>query len=75
MRVFSVKLPEELNNVLSEISRRRKASRSTIVREALESFARGSKRSITTAAGDLVGSLRGPTDLATHTKHLSGYGE
>jgi predicted transcriptional regulator len=75
MRVVSIKLPEELNNELSEIARRRKASRSAILREALESFARGSKRSVTAAAGELVGSLRGSKDLSTHTKYLSGDGE
>jgi metal-responsive CopG/Arc/MetJ family transcriptional regulator len=75
MRVVSIKLPEDLDQELSEIAKRRNASRSAILREALESFARGSKRSATSAAGDLVGSLRGPRDLSTHRKHLSGYGE
>lgn len=75
MRVVSIKLPEELDRKLSEIARRRNASRSAILREALESFARGSKRSVTAAAGELVGSLRGPHDLASNAKHLAGYGE
>lgn len=75
MRIVSIKLPEELDHELDEIARRRNASRSAILREALESFARGSKRSVTAAAGNLVGSLRGPRDLSTHAKHMSGYGE
>lgn len=75
MRVVSIKLPEELDHELSEIARRRNASRSAILREALESFARGSKRSVTAAAGELVGSLHGPRDLSGHAKHMSGYGE
>jgi hypothetical protein len=45
------------------------------LRAALETLARGSSRSVTASAGDLVGSLRGPRDLATHRKHLAGYGE
>ena len=73
--MVSIKLPEELDHALSEIARRRNASRSAILREALESFARGSKRSVTAAAGELVGSLRGPRDLSSNPKHLSGYGE
>jgi len=75
MRVVSLKLPEDLDRELTRIARRRHASRSAVLREALESFARGSQRSVTAAAGDLVGSLRGPRDLSTNAKHLAGYGE
>jgi len=75
MRVVSIKLPEGLDHELTEIARRRNTSRSAILREALEAFARGSKRSVTAAAGDLVGSVRGPRDLSTNPKHLTGYGE
>jgi predicted transcriptional regulator len=65
MRVISLKLPEELDRELTRIARDRQASRSAVLREALETFARGSQRSVTAAAGDLVGSLRGPTDLSS----------
>ena len=75
MRVVSLKLPEQLDDQLTEIAKRRNASRSAILREALQSFARGSRHSVTAAAGELVGSLRGPRDLSTNTKHMSGYGE
>ena len=75
MRVVSVKLSADLDHALTEIARRRNASRSAILREALEAFARGSKRSVTAAAGELVGSVRGPRDLASNPKHLVGYGE
>jgi predicted transcriptional regulator len=75
MRVVSIKLPEALDEQLTELARRRNASRSAILREALEAFARGSRRSVTQAAGDLVGSVNGPTDLATSSKHMAGYGE
>jgi metal-responsive CopG/Arc/MetJ family transcriptional regulator len=75
MRVVSIKLPGDLDRKLNDIAKRRNASRSAILREALESFAHGTKRSVTSAAGNLVGSLRGPRDQSTHDKHLSGYGE
>lgn len=75
MRVVSIKLPEELDEQLTAIARRRNASRSAILREALEVFARGSRRSVTQAAGDLVGSVRGPRDLSSNPKRLAGYGE
>jgi metal-responsive CopG/Arc/MetJ family transcriptional regulator len=75
MRVVSIKLSQQLDEELSAIAKRRNASRSAILREALESFAKGSSRSVTSVAADLVGSLRGPKDLSTNPKHLSGYGE
>ena len=75
MRVVSIKLPLGLDRKLTELARRGRASRSTVVREALELFARGPKRSVTSAAGELVGSLNGPRDLSTSQRHMSGYGE
>lgn len=74
MRTVSFKLPEDLDDALSELARSRGASRSAVVREALEALAKGKRRSVTSLAGDLVGSVDGPTDLATNRKHMSGYG-
>jgi len=62
------------DEALDELARSRRASRSALVREALEQFAKGKRRSVTASAGDLVGSLEGPSDLATNKRHLSGYG-
>jgi metal-responsive CopG/Arc/MetJ family transcriptional regulator len=75
MRVVSIKLPEDLDEELTEIAKRLHTSRSAILREALEAFARGPRRSVTAAAGHLVGSLHGPRDLSTSDKHMAGYGE
>lgn len=75
MRTVSFKLPEELDDALNELARSRGASRSALVREAIESLAKGKRRSVTSVAGNLVGSVEGPTDLATNSKHLSGYGK
>lgn len=74
MRTVSFKLTEELDDALNELARARGSSRSAIVREALESFARGKRRSVTSLAGNLVGSVEGPGDLATNRKHLARYG-
>jgi len=74
MRTVSFKLPEELNDALDELARSRGASRSALVREALESLAKGKRRSVTALAGKLVGSVEGPADLATHRRHMAGYG-
>ena len=75
MRTVSFKLPEQLDDALSDLARRRNSSRSALVREALEGLATGGRRSVTAAVDALVGPLDGPTDLSTNRKHLAGYGK
>ncbi len=75
MRTVSFKLPEDLDHALDELARSRGKSRSGLAREAIEAMTKGKRRSVTALAGDLVGCLDGPTDLATNRKHMSGYGK
>ena len=75
MRTVSFKLPEHLDDALSDLARRRKSTRSALVREALEGLAAGGRRSVTAAVDVLVGPLDGPIDLSTKPKHLAGYGK
>ena len=75
MRTVSFKLPKHLDDALSDLARRRKSSRSALLREALEGLATGGRRSVTAAVDRLVGPLDGPTDLSTNRKHLAGYGK
>ena len=74
MRTVSFKLSEQLDDALSDLARRRKSSRSALVREALHALATRGRRSVTTVVDELVGSLDGPPDLSTNPKHMSGYG-
>ena len=75
MRTVSFKLPEHLDDALSDLARRRKSSRSALVREALEGLASGGRRSVTAAVDALLGPLDGPTDLSTNPRHMVGYGK
>ena len=75
MRTVSFKLSEQLDDALSDLARRRKSSRSAVVREALQALATGKRRSVTAVVDALVGSLDGPTDLSTNPKRLTGYGK
>jgi metal-responsive CopG/Arc/MetJ family transcriptional regulator len=75
MRTVSFKLPADLDRALDELAGRRRAGRSAMVREALEGLAKGPRRSVTALAGDLVGSLDRPRDLATNPRHIAGYGK
>jgi predicted transcriptional regulator len=74
MRTVSFKLPEQLDDALSELARRRKSNRSAVVREALEGLAKGKRRSVTAAVDELVAAVDGPVDLSSNPKHLRGYG-
>ncbi len=75
MRTISLKLPPELDQRLTDLAEQRGVSRSAVVREALEAFAEGTSGSVTSQAADLVGSLKGPRDLSTESKHMQGYGQ
>jgi predicted transcriptional regulator len=74
MRTVSFKLPERLDDALSDLARRRKSSRSALVREAVEALAKGKRRSVTAAVDELGNRLEGPPDLSTNPKHMAGYG-
>ena len=75
MRTVSFKLPEHLDDALSDLARRRKSSRSALVREALDHLTSGGRRSVTAAVDALLGPLDGPTDLSTNPRHMVGYGK
>jgi hypothetical protein len=72
---MSLKLPDDLEELLDRLARQRNIPRSAVVREALRAYAGAPGRSVTAAAGDLVGSLNGPRDLSTAPKHMAGFGE
>lgn len=75
MRTISLKLPEDLDRVLIELARRRRSTRSALLREAVEVLIRQHARTVADLADDLAGSLSGPKNLSSSAKHMSGYGE
>lgn len=75
MRTVSFKLPEDLDQALSEIARRKHSTRSAVVREAIEALTRVHGGSVLARAADLAGSVEGPADLSTSPKHMTGYGK
>lgn len=75
MRTVSLKLPEDLDEALTELARRRQSSRSALLREAVEALTRKHCKSVAELAGDLAGSLSGPKDLSSSPGHMSSYGE
>ncbi|HXT99058.1 MAG TPA: ribbon-helix-helix protein, CopG family [Polyangia bacterium] len=77
MRAISLKVPQQLDDKITALARRSRSNRSAVMREALEAFtaSRSAKLSVTAAAGDLVGSLKGPEDLSTSASRMADYGK
>ena len=79
MKTVSLKLPDALDARLSALIRKRKVSKSVVIREALEAYltreGEADPNSFLESARDLWGSVEGPADLSTNPKHLDGYGQ
>jgi len=78
MVTITCKIPEKLDAELESLARRRRVSKSAIVRQALERHIRQGPKVSAPRAIDLVkslcGSLHGPRDLSSHPRHLEGLG-
>jgi predicted transcriptional regulator len=74
MKAISLKLPEELDSKVTQIATRRRTTKSAVLREAIEAYAGKVKQSVTAAAGDWVGCVKGPRDLSTNPRHMDGFG-
>jgi hypothetical protein len=77
MRTMSLKLPDEIDAKLEARARSLGRTKSEITREALSRFLEGEPAagvSCLDLVRDLVGTVRGPGDLASNKKHLRGYG-
>jgi predicted DNA-binding protein len=77
--VVVVRLPKPLNARLKGLAKRRRSSKSAVIRDLLETHPSTREASRPPAlmelAGDLIGSIKGgPTDLSTNKKHMEGYG-
>ena len=78
MKTISLKVPYAVDARLEARARELGKTKSEITREALAQFldnrqaGNGSCRDLVT---DLVGSVRGPGDLASNKKHLRLYGK
>jgi len=81
MKTLTVRLPETLVAQIEAESRRRKLSKSDVVRERLTGTARSRRRQPASldAIADLIGSVDGlPRDLSARTKKYlksTGYGD
>lgn len=78
MKTLSVKVPDGLDARLAALARQQGASKSEIVRKALEGLlarnGRPRRGSALDLAGDLVGRVAGPGDLSFRKAHLRHFG-
>jgi predicted transcriptional regulator len=78
MNTTTIKLPPDMENRLKAEAKRRSASKSMVVREALELYLTEKRTTARTscldAAADLAGTIKGPADLSTHKRHMEGFG-
>lgn len=78
MTTLTMKVPEDLEKTLTALASRRGVSRSLLIRELLQTSLRnvrdGEAVSCLDVARDLVGSVEGPSDLSTATRHMKGFG-
>ncbi|HEV2179370.1 MAG TPA: CopG family transcriptional regulator [Gemmatimonadaceae bacterium] len=75
MKTVSFKLPEALDDSLTELARKRRVSRSSLVREALAAYAVAGRASVTAAVDAVTTGVKGPRDLSSNPKHLARYGK
>ena len=80
MKTISLKLPENLLELLEREARARRTTKSSMVRECLEKALVPDTNSQETScydlARDLVGSVKGlPKDLATNPKYMDDFGQ
>lgn len=78
MLTITCKISDKLNAQLESLARRERATKSALIRRAIEQHVRRKGGRPAPRALDLVKSLRGtlhgPTDLSSNPHHLEGLG-
>lgn len=80
MQVITFKADEELVEKLDSLADEQRATRSELIRQAIEQYVESEARiaeapSAYEALKDVIGSVEGPGDLATNPEHMEGYGQ
>lgn len=75
---ISLKVPDILDPRLAEEARRRRTSKSAVIRDCVEKIMltprKGQAVSCLDLARDLAGCLSGPRDIATNPKYVEDFG-
>ncbi len=74
-KLMTLKLPRHLSAKVASLARKRRTTRSAIVRDAIAAYGESSDLSFADLTAEYCGIWRGgPRDLSTNPKHLRGYG-
>ena len=76
MKLLTIKIPGALDARLASLAKRRKATKSAVVREAIEEICRDEGKNVAGScleiARDLAGCVEGPKDLSSNKKYFKG---
>ena len=79
MKTIAIKLPDDLLARIRDAAMKKGETRSAVMRTALQEYfsweENQNARSCLDLAGDLAGSLEGPSDLSTNPAYMDGYGK
>lgn len=76
MKSMTIKLPASLSARVARLAKKRRVSRSTVVREALEALPDEPEDTFVDRFAHLIGKAKGlPRDLSSDRRHLEGFGE
>jgi len=79
MTVVTCKLPKKLAAKLERVAKTERRSKQAVLREAIEQRLKTrravGRRSAYDLVKHLIGTLEGPSDLATNPGHMKGFGE
>ena len=79
MRTISLKVADGIDVRLAAAAKARGTTKSNVMREAIQAYlSDGGKRrsgSCLDLAGDLVGSVDGPSDLSSNPRRMKGFGK
>ena len=79
MTVVSCKLPKKLAAKLERVAKDERRSKQALLREAIEQRLKTRRAvgrgSVCDVVKHLIGTLEGPSDLATNREHMKGFGE
>ncbi len=74
LTAMTIKLPASLSAKVARLAKKRRTSRSEIVREALQAYAQNERPSFTESASGFCGTAKGPGDLSTNPRYLDDLG-
>lgn len=79
MKTISLRMADGLDRKLSAAARMQRTTKSNLLRTALQTFLNEGSAdhsgSCLELAGDLLGSVEGPSDLSANRRHMKGFGK